>query len=35
MLDGLDFTKTVSMPVLAEREESELTAGPQDIDAKK
>ena len=29
MLDGLDFTKKVSMPVLAERKESELTAGPQ------
>ncbi len=31
MLDGLDFTKTVSMPVLAQREEdeSELDEGPQ------
>ncbi|BDF95928.1 MULTISPECIES: type II secretion system protein GspC [Pseudoalteromonas] len=31
MLDGMDFTKTVSMPVLAEREsdEPELDAGPQ------
>ena len=29
MLDGLYFTKKVSMPVLAERKESELTAGPQ------
>lgn len=31
MLDGMDFTKTVSMPVLAEREndELELNAGPQ------
>ncbi|MBU75702.1 type II secretion system protein GspC [Pseudoalteromonas sp. MEBiC 03607] len=29
MLDGLDFTKTVSMPVLAEREEPALMDGPQ------
>ncbi|AXV64081.1 type II secretion system protein GspC [Pseudoalteromonas lipolytica] len=32
MLDGLDFTKTVSMPVLAEQQEPELEEGPQDID---
>ncbi|KTF09796.1 type II secretion system protein GspC [Pseudoalteromonas sp. H105] len=33
MLDGLDFTKTVSMPVLAEREGKRgLEQGPQDVD---
>ena len=34
MLDGMDFTKTVSMPVLAQREndEPELDAGPQESD---
>jgi len=33
MLDGLDFTKTVSMPVLAEREgERDFDQGPQDVE---
>ena len=33
MLDGLDFTKTVSMPVLAEREgDRDFNQGPQDVE---
>eukprot|EP00487_Bulimina_marginata_P001756 TRINITY_DN14147_c0_g1_i1.p1 TRINITY_DN14147_c0_g1~~TRINITY_DN14147_c0_g1_i1.p1 ORF type:complete len:103 (-),score=29.18 TRINITY_DN14147_c0_g1_i1:391-699(-) len=33
MLDGLDFTKTVSMPVLAERDgEEDFNQGPQEVD---
>jgi general secretion pathway protein C len=33
MLDGLDFTKTVSMPVLAERDgEKDFNQGPQEVD---
>ncbi|MCF7502167.1 type II secretion system protein GspC [Pseudoalteromonas sp. L1] len=35
MLDGLDFTKTVSMPVLAAKAEPELQEGPQPFDTER